>query len=59
MLQSIEGMLRGQDGMHSIKVALLAERDVIEYDPSLWTVEKLVEVIFKFIHQILYFNLIS
>ena len=43
-MQSIEGMLRGQDGIHSIKVALLAERGVIEYDPSLWTVEKLVEV---------------
>lgn len=44
-VESIEGMLRGQDGIHSIKVALLAERGVIEYDPSIWTVEKLVEEI--------------
>ena len=37
-------MLRGQDGIHSVKVALLAERGVVEYDPSLWTVDKIIEV---------------
>ena len=38
-------MLRDQTGIFSVKVALLAERGVIEYDPSLWTVEKLVSEI--------------
>jgi P-type Cu+ transporter len=42
--QAIEGMLRDQKGIESIKVALLAERGVVEYDPSLWTVPKIVEV---------------
>jgi len=37
-------MLRDQKGIHSIKVALLAERAVIEYDPSDWTVVKLIDV---------------
>lgn len=37
-------MLRTQPGILSIKVALLAERAVIEYDPQLWTPDKLVEV---------------
>jgi Cu+-exporting ATPase len=37
-------MLREQPGVHSIKVALLAERGVIEYDPSVWDTDKLVEV---------------
>lgn len=37
-------MLRTQPGIHSVKVALLAERGVVEYDPSVWTVEKIVEV---------------
>ncbi|KAL5537182.1 CCC2 [Sanghuangporus sanghuang] len=44
-VESIEGMLRGQDGIHSVKVALLAERGVVEYDPSLWTVEKIIDEI--------------
>ncbi|KXN87379.1 putative copper-transporting ATPase HMA5 [Leucoagaricus sp. SymC.cos] len=44
-VEAIEGMLRPQPGIHSIKVALLAERGVIEYDPSQWTVPKLVEEI--------------
>jgi len=35
-------MLRDQKGIHSIKVALLAERAVVEYDPSQWDVEKLI-----------------
>ena len=43
-MQSIEGMLRDQPGIHSIKVALLAERGVVEFDPSAWSVEKIVEV---------------
>ncbi len=37
-------MLRDQQGIHSVKVALLAERGVIEYDPSSWTPEKLINV---------------
>lgn len=44
MHQAIEGMLRGQAGIHSVKVALLAERAVIEFDPDVWTADKLVEV---------------
>lgn len=44
-VEAIEGMLRGQAGIHSVKVALLAERGVIEYDSSIWTAEKLVEEI--------------
>ncbi|GAA6009075.1 hypothetical protein JCM10207_004084 [Rhodosporidiobolus poonsookiae] len=42
---SIENGLRNQDGIASIKVALLAERAVVEYDPAQWTLEKLVEEI--------------
>lgn len=42
--KAIEGMLREQKGIQSIKVALLAERGVIHYDPGLWTVEKLITV---------------
>ena len=42
--QSIEGMLRNQPGIHSVKVALLAERAVVEYDPEKWTVDKIAEV---------------
>ena len=37
-------MLRTQRGIHSVKVALLAERGVIEYDPEHWSVDKLVNV---------------
>lgn len=37
-------MLRNQPGIRSVKVALLAERGVVEYDPQLWTTEKIVEV---------------
>ncbi|KAF8634570.1 hypothetical protein AX17_004160 [Amanita inopinata Kibby_2008] len=44
-VESIEGMLRDKEGIHSIKVALLAERGVVEYDPDLWTPEKLVDEI--------------
>ena len=42
--QSIEGGLRNQTGVHSIKVALLAERGVVEYDPTVWTADKLIGV---------------
>jgi hypothetical protein len=44
--QAIEGGLRNQSGIHSIEVALMAERGVIEYDPALWTVDKLIGVRF-------------
>ena len=43
-LQSIEGMLRQQDGIRSVKVALLAERGVVEYDPAVWNPDKIAEV---------------
>ena len=42
--QSIEGMLRSQPGIHSVKVALLAERGVVEYDPAVWDPDKIVSV---------------
>ncbi|ESK96498.1 copper p-type atpase [Moniliophthora roreri MCA 2997] len=44
-VESIEGMLRNQEGIHSVKVALLAERGVIEYDPNKWNVDKLINEI--------------
>jgi Cu+-exporting ATPase len=44
-VESIEGMLRSQPGIHSIKVALLAERGVVEFDPQQWNTEKLVNEI--------------
>ncbi|KAL0953731.1 hypothetical protein HGRIS_004922 [Hohenbuehelia grisea] len=44
-VQSIEGMLRQQAGIHSVTVALLAERGVIEYDPSIWNAEKIINEI--------------
>ena len=37
-------MLRGQEVIHSVKVALLAERAVVEYDPAKWTDEKIMSV---------------
>lgn len=37
-------MLRSQQGIHSVKVALLAQRGVIEYDSEHWNVDKLVNV---------------
>ncbi|KAI0825494.1 hypothetical protein BC629DRAFT_2851 [Irpex lacteus] len=43
-VESIESMLRGQEGIHSIKVALLAERAVVEYDPAKWTEDKIMSV---------------
>ncbi|EAU90446.1 copper P-type ATPase CtaA [Coprinopsis cinerea okayama7 len=44
-VEAIEGMLRDQKGIQSIKVALLAERGVVEYDPAHWTVPKIIEEI--------------
>ncbi|SGY73091.1 BQ5605_C005g03260 [Microbotryum silenes-dioicae] len=40
---SIENGLRDQPGILSVKVALLAERAIIECDPSVWSPEKLTE----------------
>ncbi|GAA5885407.1 hypothetical protein JCM6882_009608 [Rhodosporidiobolus microsporus] len=45
---AIEGGLRDQAGIVSVKVALLAERAVVEYDPSLWTPSKVAEEIEDF-----------
>lgn len=42
--KSIEGMLRSQPGIHSVKVALLAERGVVEFDPQQWSTEKVINV---------------
>ncbi|KAF8966249.1 Cu-transporting P-type ATPase [Flammula alnicola] len=44
-VEAIEGMLRNQEGIHSIKVALLAERAVVEYDPERWNADKLINEI--------------
>ncbi|KAJ6612501.1 Cu-transporting P-type ATPase [Mycena sp. CBHHK59/15] len=44
-VEAIEGMLREQNGIHSIKVALLAERGVVEYDPSVWDADKIISEI--------------
>ncbi|KAF8329491.1 copper P-type ATPase CtaA [Cantharellus anzutake] len=41
-VESIESMLRKQDGIVSVRVALLAERAVVQYDPAKWTVEKIM-----------------
>lgn len=38
-------MLRNQPGIYSVKVSLLAERAVIEFDPLTWTIEKLASEI--------------
>ncbi|KZP01536.1 copper transporting p-type ATPase-like protein [Calocera viscosa TUFC12733] len=44
-VESIESMLRNQEGIHSVKVALLAERAVVEYDQEKWDVDKIVNEI--------------
>ncbi|KAF8751599.1 Copper P-type ATPase CtaA [Rhizoctonia solani] len=44
-VKSIEDGLRSQPGIYSIQVALLAERAVVEYDPVLWTDDKIAEEI--------------
>lgn len=38
-------MLRQQDGIHSVAVALLAEKAVVEFDSSQWTAEKVASEI--------------
>lgn len=37
-------MLREQAGIHAVKVALLAERAIVDYDPAIWDSEKLINV---------------
>ncbi|KAJ7898446.1 E1-E2 ATPase-domain-containing protein [Mycena leptocephala] len=44
-VEAIEGMLREQPGIQSVKVALLAERGVVEYDPNSWDPEKIISEI--------------
>ncbi|KAJ7760558.1 Cu-transporting P-type ATPase [Mycena metata] len=44
-VEAIEGMLREQPGINSIKVALLAERGVVEYDPKVWSADKIISEI--------------
>lgn len=44
-VESIEGMLREQAGIHAVKVALLAERAIVDYDPAIWDSEKLINEI--------------
>ncbi|KAK6992186.1 copper p-type ATPase [Favolaschia claudopus] len=44
-VEAIEGMLREQPGIRSVKVALLAERGVVEYDPEAWNPEKIISEI--------------
>ncbi|VDB91973.1 unnamed protein product [Peniophora sp. CBMAI 1063] len=41
-VQSIEEMLKSQEGIHSVTVALLAERGVVHYDPYAWTADKII-----------------
>jgi Cu+-exporting ATPase len=43
-------MLRTQPGVYSVKVALLAERGVVEYDPKIWTSDKLINVGLSFLY---------
>ncbi|KAF8260257.1 hypothetical protein EI94DRAFT_921075, partial [Lactarius quietus] len=44
-VKSIEGMLRSQPGNPPVKVALLAERGVVEFDPQQWTTDKVINEI--------------
>ena len=37
-------MLRNMAGIHSVRVALLAERGVVEYNPEVWGPEKIINV---------------
>lgn len=37
-------MLKSQEGIHSVTVALLAERGVVHYDPYAWTADKIIGV---------------
>ncbi|KAI9453718.1 heavy metal translocatin [Lactarius psammicola] len=44
-VESIEGTLRSQSGIRSVKVALLAERGVVEFNPRQWNVERVINEI--------------
>ncbi|PWZ02800.1 heavy metal translocatin [Testicularia cyperi] len=44
-VETIERMIRNQPGIHSISVALLAEKGTVVYDDSIWTPEKVAEEI--------------
>lgn len=44
-VETIERMLRQQEGIQSVTVALLAEKAVVEYDGQKWTPEKIAEEI--------------
>ncbi|KAH9022104.1 copper P-type ATPase CtaA [Lactarius deliciosus] len=44
-VESIEGMLRSQPGIYSVKVALLAERGIVEFDPQQWNADKVINEI--------------
>ncbi|EPQ32259.1 uncharacterized protein PFL1_00456 [Pseudozyma flocculosa PF-1] len=44
-VETIERMIRNQAGIHSISVALLAERATVTFDDATWTVEKVVDEI--------------
>ena len=46
-------MLRNQAGIHSVKVALLAERGVVEYDPSVWDPDRIVTVSALFLSSVM------
>jgi hypothetical protein len=43
-VKSTEGMLRSQPGIHPVKVALLAERGVVNFDSQQWDTEKIIKV---------------
>ena len=53
-------MLRNMSGIHSIRVALLAERGFVEYNPQTWDPEKIINVsaylgpLASPIHRVLY-----
>lgn len=44
-VETIERMLRQQEGIESVTVALLAEKAVVEFDATKWTPEKIAEEI--------------
>ncbi|KAI9435334.1 heavy metal translocatin [Lactarius indigo] len=44
-VESIERTLRSQPGICSVKVALLAERGVVEFNPQQWDVERVIREI--------------
>ncbi|KAG7093698.1 hypothetical protein E1B28_007353 [Marasmius oreades] len=44
-VEAIEGMLRQQEGIHSVKVALLAERGTVEFNPQKWDIDKIMNEI--------------